>query len=428
MRHELKKLPNSEIELLVTIESSEIQHFLARAAEDISNEKPIEGFRPGKVPLDVAKKQYGEVHLYERALQKWIAREVPNILDEENIKIVGRPDFQIKKIAPGNPIEFVMKSAVIPEFRLPDVDSIARNVLRGKMPPAVEPAEIDAAVEWIRNERKELKEVDRVAEMGDRVEVSLDIKQGGVPIEGGRSENHPFVIGEGRMVPGFEDQIVGMRAGEEKSFSLAIPEDHHEKRIAGKSLDFNVRVSLVQERLLPELTDAFAASLGHFDSVEKLRKSIEEGILAEKEEKERDRVRIAIMDAITAKTEIALPETLIEPELDKMFLELQERIEAMGMKFDDYLQHLKKSPLELRKEWRPDAERRVKIALVLKVIATEKHIEPSPEEVLGEVTKITARFRSLEDAKKNMDPEALQAYARTLARNERVFRYLESLP
>lgn len=427
MKSELKKLPNSEIELSVTVEVPEIQSYLARAAEHLSEEKPIEGFRPGKVPLDVAKQRYGEMALYEKALNSFIAREVPKILNEERVQIVGRPEFQVKKIAPGNPIEFTMKSAIIPELALPDIEAIARDVLNGKAPQTVEADEIEKAIEWIRNERRELKNVDRPAQKGDRVEVSLDIKHGGVPIEGGKSENHPLIIGEGRMVPGFEDNLVGMKAGDQASFSLPIPEDHHEKRIAGKELDFNVTISLVQERVLPDLTEAFAKSLGSFDSVDALRKSIEEGIRAEKEEKERDRVRIAIMDGIAAKTEIALPETLIESELDKMLLELKERIEAMGMKFDDYLQNLKKSPRELRIEWRGDAVRRVKIALILKNIALERRIEPSDQEVADETARILRRFQSPEEAEKGMDPEALRAYATTLARNERVFQYLENL-
>lgn len=426
MRHEIKKLPNSEIELELEASPEDLEPYLARAAETLSKERPVEGFRPGKVSLDLAKQTYG-LRLYEKAVERLIEKEIPPILADENIQIVGRPAVQVKRLAPGNPVLVSLRSAVVPEFTLPDFDSIAKKVLKGKSALAVKPEEIEKAIEFLRNERKELKTVTRPAGKGDRVEIDLDITEQGVPIEGGKSEHHPLTLGEGRMVPGLEEHLVGMSAGEEKTFPLSIPENHHEKRIAGKTLDFAVKVSLVQEQLLPELDDAFAKSLGNFDSMEAVRNNIEEGILLEKTQKERDRIRVAIADAVAEKTEIPLPETLIQTELSKMAAELGEHIASMGMKLEDYLTHIKKSEADLKTEWVPDAKRRIKIALILKEIAKAKHIEPDAAAVEEEVSRALARFKSPEEAAREIDPASLRAYARTIARNEAVFQYLESL-
>lgn len=427
MRTELKKLPDSMVEVEVELSPEEMRPYLARAAEDITKERPIEGFRPGKAPMEVVKERYGEAALYEYALKFAVNGSIPQVIAEEKIHMVGTPEVAIKKLAPGNPLIFSVKSAVMPEFSLPDVEAIARKIVQTKKKLTAEEKEIDEAITWLREERAETKPAERPAKVGDAVEIDFNATVDGAPVGSGESKNHPLVIGKGTMVPGFEEKLVGMAKGEEKKFSLEIPKTHPEPTIAGKTMEVAVSMTLVEERILPEPDDLFAKSVGKFETLAELRKNIKEGLEEEKAIKENNRIRIAIADAIAEKTSIELPNVLVQNELEKMFLELRNNIESMGMDYGGYLTHLKKTEEQLKTEWRADAIRRVKIALILRKIGELKSIDPTTEEVDEEVKRVLSRFKSREDAEKEIDPEALQNYARGVARNEKVFQWLESL-
>lgn len=427
MQFNLKNLPESAVEIEMAIEPNEMRPYLERAADDLTKQKPIEGFRAGKAPYDLVKKTLGEHAIYERALGFALNSFLSQVIAEKKLHIVGNPEISVKKLAPGNSIELTIKTAIVPELDLPDFESIATKILKSKTAPEVTNKEIDDAIQWLRESRSVKKEVTRPAQKGDSVEINFSAKDNGIDIAGGPSENHPLVIGQGSMVPGFEDHLIGMIGGEKKEFSLHIPEAHPEKGIAGKTLDFDVTMNKTEERILPDLTDSFAQNLGNFPTVETLRNNIKEGIAEEKALKERDRIRVSILDAIAEKISVTLPPILIERELDKMVAELRESIESMRMKYEDYLTHIKKTEPDLKKEWAGDAERRVKIALILKKIAEAKHIDPTPEEVEHETKRFLDRFKTASEAEKEIDPEALRTYARGVARNEKVFRYLETL-
>lgn len=415
------------IEVEVELTPEEMRPYLTRAAEDITKERPIEGFRPGKAPMDVVKERYGEAVLYEYAVKFAVNGSIPQIIAEEKIRMVGTPEVAVKKLAPGNPLIFSVKSAVMPEFSLPDVLAIAKKIVKSKKQDPASEKEIDEAITWLREERAKTEKVSRPAKEGDAVEIDFNATVDRAPVGTGESKNHPLVIGKGTMVPGFEEKLIGMTEGEEKKFTLEIPKTHPEPTIAGKTMEVAVTMMLVQERILPEPNDPFAKNVGRFETIAELRKNIKEGLEEEKAIKENNRIRMSIVDAIAKETEIELPHVLVENELEKMFLELRNNIESMGMDYGGYLTHLKKTEGELKTEWKDDAVRRVKIALILRKIGESKSIDPTTEEVAEEVKRVLSRFKSRTDAEKEIDPEALQNYARGVARNEKVFQWLEGL-
>lgn len=427
MHREIRKLPESEIEIEVELSTDEMRPHLLRAAADLSKEKPIEGFRPGKAPYDIAAKRFGEMKIYERALNDAINAAVPKILDEEGIRIVGRPEVAVKKIAPGNPTVFSLKTAIIPEFNLPDFESIAKKVLRTKENAEVKIEEINEVLARLQRERAENKKVARPAQKGDLAEIDFSATRDGKEVGGGPSRNHLVLIGQGAMVPGFEDELIGMAENEEKTFSLLVPENHRESSIAGETLDFTVKVRSLQERIAPELDDQFAKTVGNFENLTILKASIAEGLLREKEEKERNRARVAAIDAVADETEMTIPEVMADNELEKMLLELRENIASMSLRYEDYLTHLKKSEADLKHEWRDEARRRVKIALILRAIAKAKNIQPDNAAVKETANRLFSRLRSPEEAQKQIDLAALDSYAKGIARNEAVFRYIETL-
>ena len=434
MEHKILQLPKSEIEILATIPFAEFESQVKKAAVLLSEEKEIEGFRRGKAPYDIVKNRFGELAIYERAAELTIRQNYIELLKKAASEIpekefipIGRPEIAITKLAPGNDLEFKIKTAVLPEVELPDYKSIAPKILKQKKTISVEEEEIQKSLDWIRESRAPLITVDRAAQKGDLVEIDFEIKQGGVKIEGGESKNHPLTIGQGNFLPGFESQLLGMRAEEEKTFTLIAPEDWHDQTLAGKEVEFKVAVKLVQEKKIPELNDDFVKGLGNFPTVETLKNNVREGLTQEKTAQEKQRIRTLLTEEISSLLKIEIPEILIASELDKMLQELKIGIGNMQMNWADYLLHIKKTEEELRKDWRDEAEKRVKAALALRKIALQEKIEPTDEEIETKANQYLAQFKTNEETKKNIDPEELKEYTRGILKNEKVFEFLEKL-
>jgi trigger factor len=311
------------------------------------------------------------------------------------------------------------------DFKIPVKLADYKGIKVKKNELRVEKAEIDNSLDYLRKSRAKTITVNRPAEKGNRVEIDFEVRHGEVKIENGTSNNHPLILGEGRFLPGFEKELEGMSAGEEKNFSLKAPKDWPDKRVAEKNLDFKVKMKLVQERQIPELNDEFAKSLGNFMSVDALKQNVSGGILEEKEMKEKQRIKIELIEKVTENSKMEIPENLITEELEKMINEFKFSITGFGMDFDKYLQEIKKTIPELKKEWKNQAEKRVRIAVCLKAIAEKEDIEVSDEEIENKINEELKNYPNIEEVKKNIDLKALRVYTEEVLRNEKVLGLLE---
>ncbi len=435
MNYSLNQKSATGVTVNVTVPYLEIKPTLPKAAEVISANIEIEGFRKGKAPYEVIKQKVGEFKILEEAARLYIGQHFTEIIERvkeeeykgQSFELIGEPAVSITKLAPNEDLEYRIQLTLLPPITLPNYKAIAMRVLDGKKVPEVTSQDKESAINRLRESRTKLITVHRASEIKDRVEVDFQASEAGVPIEGGDSKNHPFILGESRFIPGFEDFLIGMKASDVKTFSLLVPKDHSDTRIQGKTLDFHVEMKLVQERERPDWNDTFAASLGTFTTIQEVEKNIEENLRKEKEEKERERLRMAMIDEITSNTKAEIPEPLIARELEKMVTELRQSIERMGLKFDEYLEHIKKTTEDLKREWEKDAERRVKIALALREIARKEHIEPTEEDIQETAKHTIARLGLTEENIKTIDREAFLDYNRGIARNEKVFQLLENI-
>ncbi|MEK7076849.1 MAG: trigger factor, partial [Patescibacteria group bacterium] len=379
-------IEKSQIEFSVTVPFEEFEPSVKRAALLISEERDFEGFRKGRAPYEIVKKEIGEHRIYERAADVAVRRTYPDALQtalartrkepEKNRTPIGHPEITITKLAPGNELLYKAKISLLPEVRLPDYAKIAASTQRKeKKDIVVTDAEISRAIDWLRESRTKEIAVERPAQDGDAVEIDFEIRSGSVLIDGGNSHNHPLVIGQKKFIPGFEDHLIGMAAGEKKEFTLVVPESWHDENIRGKTLDVRASLKRVRERAVPDFTYEFARALGQFDTKEKLIENVRQGLTQERKEKERERIRMQIIKNIATSATIDIPDLLIEAELDKMFTELKSGIEQMGMKWDEYLANIKKTVAELRTDWRTEADTRARVALTLREIAARELIE-----------------------------------------------------
>lgn len=446
MNFTTQKLQKSQIEILVTLPFSEFEPHLKKAAGLIAETAKIEGFRPGKVPYNVVKNHVGEHAVYERAAEEAVRHTwgeiIQKVLSEEPFKthpFIGRPDITVTKLAPGNEFVYKVTASYVPEVKLPDdYAAIGKRVVKDKKEISVEGEEVQKTLDWIRESRSDLIAVERTAALGDAVEIDFEMRHGGVKIESGEAKNHSFVLGKARFIPGFEDALVGMATGEEKTFTLVVPADWRDKSLSGKALDTKVSMRLVKERKMPELDEKFVKTLGAFDSVDSLKKNIHEGIAEEKKEKEKQRIRIMIVDEIAKKSEMDVPDILVASEIEKMLGEIKSGVEQMGMVWEDYLQHIKKTVEELKISWQEGAMRRVRTALALREIGHREKIEPAPEEVEDAVQKYLRQFPAPEarpsrngtfgrEAEKTINLDDLRDHIRGVLRNEKVFEFLEKV-
>lgn len=427
MKVDITKLPKSKIELKIEVPVEEWDEFLDEAAKELSRNLKIEGFRPGHAPAKIVEDKIGTAKILEEAAKHCVQKCYVRAIMENNIEAIGQPEISVLKVAKDNPFEFKAKVAVMPEIELTDYIKIAKEKKpKKKEEILVEDKEVEESLERLQKSRAKYMTVKREAQPGDRIEIDFETKINGVKIINGESKNHPFILGQGRFVAGFEEKIKGMKEGEEKEFSLLFPSDYYKKDLADKLVDFKVKMNLVQEQELPELDDQFAQGLGNFNSLENLRQSIKEGIGQEKEEKEKEKWRLELINKIADKSVMEISDLLIEGELKKMIEDFKIQIEQFGLGWSQYLAETKKTEDDLKKDWRNQATKRVRIGLVLREIAEKEKIEVNQNEIEEEINKFLSHYSS-KLVEKNVDIDQLKEYTYGVIKNKKVFHLLEKL-
>jgi trigger factor len=426
---EIKKLPESEVEITVSVPWEEWKKFIDQAVGDFSKEIKIQGFRAGKAPRNMVEQKVGQGALLEAAAQRAIQGTYPQVVTEKKLDVIGSPKAELLKLAEGNAFEYKVVSAVVPTATLKPWKSAMEKINKNyaKKKEEISEEEITKEIEAIAKNRVQHLKVEREAKDGDNVILDFEVKQSGVPIEGGSSRNHPLILGRGVFIPGFEEQVIGMKAGDIKDFELTFPKDYHAKNLAGVPAQFTVTVNEVQERKSPEVSDEFARSLGKFKDLAEMRKSVAEGMAEEKKHTLKEKRRGELIDALVAAIQVELPEVLIHEELHKMINEFEMQLQGMNMTFDNYLSNLGKTTEELEKEWEPQAIKRVKAALALEEVAKEKEIDVPSEEVEAEMNKTLAQYKKIKDVEKNIDLAKLYNYVKGMMRNEKVLEMLEKI-
>ena len=421
-----EKLPDSRVKLAVSLDKKDLLLFVEKAEKQLARDVKLEGFRPGKAPKDMVRKAIGEEKLREEALRLAVESSLAEAMASEKLEVLDRVGFEIKENFPEKLIYWAT-FLIFPELVLGKYEGLGvkRNAV------VVSDGEVKKVLDEALKSRTVFNEVKRPAQLGDRVEVDFIIKESGAVIEGGKSENHPVVLGDGKFVPGFEERLVGMEKGGTKHFSLKIPADYYQKTIAGKELDFEVAVKRVEGKTVPKLDDEFAKSLGNFHSLKEVEASINQGLAIEKETKEKDRIRLAILEKIAAVTEVKVPPELIKNRLDAMLRDLDGELHQKGMELGLYLAHIKKTQDELRRDWRPKAELQAKMGLIARTIAKKEELSVGEEEVNRELQIVLQQYimsgqgGTGPEALQNIDPEGLKSKIRDALLNEKVFEFLE---
>ncbi len=450
MKTNLKKLDKSQLEIGFELTAEEFKTHLDAALLHLKDHVKMDGFRKGNVPLKMVEEKVGQENLLMEAGDLAVKKSYTAFIKENTIEPIGEPEVQITKIAKGSPMMFKVKIAVLPEVKLPDYKEIAGKVKGNEI--SVDEKEIQETLEYLQKSRAKFSQKDAPAQDKDFVEIEYINKD----INGGKAVRDRFILGQGGFLKDFEDNVLGMRSGEEKEFKAKFPDlpargltaSHAQAGaqagntpradLAGKEGEFKVKMISVQKMELAEINDEFAKSLGVFDNLVALKANLKEGITMEKTEAEKQRKRSEILEAIAAKINFELPEKMVDREKEHLFEDLKNQVEtqfsakggsASGGKvtFEEYLNSIKKTEEEIKNSFRLEAEKRIKNFLVLRQIGLSENITVPDEELESEMNNVIKRYTKEHDPKgtPKIDINELKEYTKGAMYNEKIFQFLE---
>ncbi len=421
MNHTLKKIDQNRTELVVELIKDDLKTYIDRTESELGKGLQLDGFRKGKVPKDLLKKNLDVKQVLESALDLAMKDSLAKTIEKEKLDVLDVSNLEIKE---NTSDKFVYKVilTLFPEIKIQDFSKL--KIVRRDI--KVEQKDIDDTLETIKASRSILHDKEGTVQNGDRVEVDFEVRHNGQMLEGGISKNHPLIIGGKNFIPGFEDNLLGMKKDEGKVFSLVAPKDYYVKKIAGQKLDFTVKVNNIKSVEPPKVDDEFVKSLGNFQNLNQLMDSVKEGITEEKKFKEKQRVRLEIINHIIKNSSTKIPEGLVNQQLDSMISNLDRDLHTNGMELGLYLAQMGKTQDDLRKEWREEGEKQVKIVMVLHKIAKDNNISSSHEEVDEALsTAVQSMIMKGEADKANLDMEGLRDSITSRIVNEKVFDFLE---
>ena len=414
MKAVAERLPNNRVALQIEVEAERVDAALERAYRKLAREVNIPGFRKGKAPRKIIEARFGVEVLYEDALEELVPEAYREAIEANAIEPIDQPSVSDVHIEAGRPLTFRAEVEVMPEAELGEYKGI--KVV--KEIEAVEESDIDHALEHLQDENAELVAAERdVVEEGDVVTIDFEGYLDGKPFQGGAAKGYTLEVGSGQFIEGFEEQLVGARAGEEKEVSVKFPEDYPSETLRGKDVVFKVTVQAIKVRRVPELDDEFARDVSDAQTLDELKNQIR----SEMEEAARARadreVREKVVDALTDASSVELPKVLVEREIDGAVEEFARRLMVIrGIRLNDYLEQTEQTIDDVRERFRSGAERRVKASIVLETLIKRAGITVSEEELQARIEEIAAANGDAERVRRDFErPERRSALRDSMA-------------
>lgn len=401
MKAELVKKEGNKVTLKITVDNNKFEEAVNKAYNKTKGKYNIPGFRKGKAPKVVIETQYGKGVFYNDAIDMSFPEVYPEAIKELNIDPIDRPDLDIEEISKDNGLVMVVNVEVKPEFEL----GAYKGIEISKVDNTVSEEDVEARLNEMVNRNARLTSVeDKALENGDTAVIDFEGFKNGVAFEGGKGENYNLVIGSNTFIPGFEDQLVGKKAGEEVEVNVTFPEAYHAENLAGKPVVFNVKVNDVKVKEVPALDDEFAKDTTEFETLAELRADVKAKLEEQAKNAADAEMRNALVEKVSANTEVEVPEAMVQHQIDNMLMELNYQLQYQGLNLEQLLQMTGRGLDELREERRADAERLVKSSLVLEAIAEKENVEANDADVDDELEKMAAMY--------NMEVEKIKSSLR----------------
>ncbi|HZK01247.1 MAG TPA: trigger factor [Anaerovoracaceae bacterium] len=379
MEARLEKIENSEAYIEIDINAQELESGLEKAYRKVVKEVNVPGFRKGKVPREILENYFGKEILYQDALEFIIPGVYEKAVKDLEIEPIAEPEFDISnEMAGGKNFTFNAKVPLKPEVVLGEIEGLEITIPKVE----IKDEDVDRRIEEMRSRYTQLVEkTDEPTHIGDTVIIDFEGFIDGEPFEGGKGEDYSLEIGSDTFIPGFEDQLVGLKKGDQKDVEVTFPETYHAEELASQDAIFKVNIKKVETKEVRELNDEFAQEVSEFETLAELREDTQKTMQEYAEYQKKELTKREIMVKAVGNCEILLPEAVINMQIDGMMKDLEQRISAQGLSLEQYLQYLNKTTEDLSQDMRPEAEQMAKSNFMLKKIIEEKGFAATDEEV-----------------------------------------------
>ena len=421
MECKVEKTENAnEVKLNVTIEAEKFDEAIKKVYFKSAKYFNIPGFRKGKAPMNIVEKYYGKEIFYEDAFNEVVPEELEKAVEENKLEVVSRPDIDVTQIGKGQDLIFTAVFQTKPEAELGKYKGVEIKKIEYK----VTDEDIEHELGHMQEHNSRLISVeDRPVEKGDIANINFEGFVDGVAFEGGKAESHDLEIGSNTFIPGFEDQIIGMKIDEEKDVKVKFPDEYFSKDLAGKDATFKVKVNEIKKKELPTLDDEFAKDVSEFDTLKELKESIKKKQQKQNDERAKYETQDAVIKAVCENVKVDIPSGMIETETENMLKDMEQRLSYQGLKLDQYLQMMGKTKEEMQKEYEPQAVEAIKSRLALEAVIKAEKIEVADTEV-DEKIKEMAKNYGRENDEEFLKNENVRNYIKQGLESEKAMEFL----
>ena len=395
------KKEKNDVTFKMNIPADKFEEAVKSAYQKNRGKYVVDGFRKGKAPRQIMEMKYGESLFYDDAINIIFPAEYKQAIEELNLDPVDRPTIDIEQIGKKTDLVIIVTVTVKPEVILGEYKGIEAKEIEYN----VTDAEIDQEIFGMQERSARIIDVDRAIQIGDLVRIDYEGFVGDEQFEGGTAKDQSLTIGSGTYIPGFEEQLIGFKAGDEVDVKVTFPEDYHDN-LASKEALFKAKINQVQEKQLAEPDDEFAKDVSEFDTMEELKKDIVERQQKRKKDKAETDQKAQIIEKVLENVQIEIPEIMVEDQLEDMVRDFDFQLQYQGLNLETYLKYISKTEDDLKKDMRTGALKKVKTTLTLEKIAEIEKVEISDEDVEEELVKISEEYnQSVEDFKKKLQPQ-----------------------
>jgi len=393
----------SSAEITVTLSKEDLESARLKALAGLAGSLKIAGFRKGKAPANIVEKHVDANELSSRTLDVAIRTALPKAFAKEKVQPISVPHVDVHKYVPGEMIEFVAKSDIMPEIKLGDW----RKLKAKKLAVETKATDVDDVLGRIAKSFAEKKVVRRKAKLGDEVVIDFVGKRDDVAFEGGSAKDFKLELGSGQLIPGFEDGVVGHESGDKFDLKLTFPKDYHNMDLAGAKVMFEVLVKQVNENVLPKIDDELAKKSGGFGTLKELKADIKKNLEAQNTHQIEEKFKNDLVMELVMTSKVEAPETLVADQTRFLSEDFERNLKARGTSMEQYLKNTKKTEADWEKEVKQAAENRVKTMLVLQTLASDLKIEVAEKEVEQKIAELNQVYQKDPNALKQLDtPQA----------------------
>ena len=390
MNCKLEKTENAnEVKFEITVEAAKFEDAMKKVYFKSAKYFNIPGFRKGKAPMQIVEKYYGPEIFYEDAFNEVAQEALEEAVEENKLDVVSRPEVDVKQMEKGKDLIFTVVMQTKPEAEV----SKYKGIEIKKVEYNVTDEDVEHELHHMQEHNSRLISVDdRAVESGDTTTIDFEGSVDGVPFEGGKAENYDLEIGSNTFIPGFEDQIIGMKIDEEKDVKVKFPEEYFSKELAGKDAVFKVKLHEIKKKELPELDDEFAKDVSEFDTLDELKADIKAKQEKQNEEKAKYETQDVVIKALCEKTKVEIPSGMVEMEVENMLKDFEQRLAYQGLNLEQYFKMMGKTEEEVKKEYEPQAIEGIKSRLALEAVIKAEKIEATDKEVEDKMKEMAKNY------------------------------------